>query len=227
MANASSEDVRKILNTAFEQVKTSLLAALGAGQLASQAVTDAVGKAKERVNESSEVARRNIEELPSDVDTLRERLDPAELRKLLDEYTEAALKLYHKLAESGEQTWEKFLAQPQVKKNVEQLEEALQTAQGRVDELSHDVRERVDEVLSRVTGRTREAGEEAAIKVEDAAAKVEQVSSDVADKIEEASPASPKTTTKATPRTATTRRTTSTAAKKPAGGSTAPKNNTK
>ncbi|MFF5986073.1 hypothetical protein [Prauserella flavalba] len=227
MANTGSEDVRKVLNTAFEQVKTSLLAALGAGQLAGQAVTDAVGKARERVSESSEVARRNIEELPSDVETLRERLDPAELRKLLDEYTEAALKLYHKLAESGEQTWEKFLAQPQVKKNVEQLEEVLHTAQGRVDELSHDVRERVDEVLTRVTGRTREAGEEAAIKVEDAAVKVEQVSSDVADKIEEASPASPKTTTKATPRTATTRRTTGTAAKKPANGSTAPKNNSK
>ncbi|MBK1784244.1 hypothetical protein [Prauserella cavernicola] len=224
MANTSSDDVRNAVNTALEQVKTSLLAALGAGQLASQAVTDAVGKAKDRVNEGSETARRNIEELPSDVESLRDKLEPAELRKLLDEYTDAALKLYHKLAESGEQTWEKFLAQPQVKKNVEQLEEVLQSAQGRVDGISHDVRDRVDDVVSKVTGRTREVGEEAANKVEDAAVKVEQVTSDVADKVEETAPSAAKNSnSKAAPRTATTRRTTSAAAKKPANNN-APKN---
>ncbi|MFC4001770.1 hypothetical protein ACFS2C_01570 [Prauserella oleivorans] len=208
MATTNTED-RK--NTgAIEQIKTPLLAALGAGNLAGQAVADVLTKARERVTESSEVARKNIEELPSDFESLRGRLDPAELRKLLDEYTDAALKLYHRLAEAGEETWEKLVAQPQVKRNLEQLEETLHTAQGRVDEVASDVRERIDEVVAKVTGRTREVGEQAALKVEDTAAKVEEVTGDVADKVEEAAPSKPKTTTRST-----TRRTTS-AAKKPA-----------
>ncbi|PXY31974.1 hypothetical protein [Prauserella muralis] len=221
MATATSDDLRKAVNTAFEQVKTSLLAALGAGNLASHAVVDAVNKAKERVTESSDAARKNIEELPSDVDSLRERFEPAELRKLLDEYTEAALKLYHKLAESGEETWERLREQPQVRRSIEQLEEVLQTAQERVGDVTGDARERVDEVLARVTGRTREVGEDTALKMEDAAAKVEEVTSEVADKVEETSPASPKTTTKATPRTASARKTsssTSSSTRKSTGG---------
>ncbi|MEU3273863.1 hypothetical protein ABZ639_23750 [Saccharomonospora sp. NPDC006951] len=203
MASTTSEDVRKAVNTAFEQVKTSLLAALGAGNLAGQAVADAVGKARERVTESGETARKNIEELPSEVESFREKLEPTELRKLLDEYTDAALKLYHKLAESGEETWEKFRAQPQVKKSFDQLEEALHAAQGRVDGVASDAKERVDEVLTRVTGRTRDAGEEVASRVEDVAVKVEDVANEVADTVEEAAP---KTAPKSAPRTATPRK---------------------
>lgn len=181
MANATSEDVRKAVNTAFEQIKTSMLAALGAGNLASQAVADAVAKARSRVNESSETARKNIEELPADVESIRERLDPTELRKVLDEYTDSALKLYHKLAESGEETWERFVSQPQVKRSIEQLEEALQAAQERVDDVTSDARERVDEVFSRVAGRTRQAGERAGTVAED-------VTDRVADRIVESAP---------------------------------------
>ncbi|ASR33926.1 hypothetical protein BAY61_01745 [Prauserella marina] len=203
MASTTPEDVRKAVNTAFEQVKTSLLAALGAGNLASQAVADAVNKAKERVTESSETARKNIEELPSEVESFREKLEPTELRKLLDEYTDAALKLYHKLAESGEETWEKIRTQPQVKKSFDQLEEALHAAQGRVDGVASDAKERVDEVFTRVTGRTREAGEEVATKVEDVAAKVEDVANEVADKVEDAAP---KATEKDAPKTGTARK---------------------
>lgn len=182
MATTKPEDVRKAVNTAFEQIKTSMLAALGAGNLAGQAVADAVAKARARVNESSEAARKNIEELPSDVEGLRERLDPTELRKLLDEYTDAALKLYHKLAESGEQTWDRFVSQPQVKRSIEQLEEALQAAQERVDEVASDARERMDEVVSMVAGRTRQAGERAGTVAED-------VTDKVADRIVEQAPA--------------------------------------
>ncbi|MEU6641195.1 hypothetical protein ABZ863_01445 [Saccharomonospora sp. NPDC046836] len=208
MATTSSEDVRKAFNTAFEQIKTSLLAALGAGNLAGQAVADAVGKARERVTESSETARKNIEDLPADVESLRERLEPAELRKLLDEYTDAALKLYHRLAETGEQTWEKFLTQPQVKKNIEQLEDALHSAQGRMDEVTSEVRDRMDDVVSRMSGRTRATGTAAA-------GKIEKVTAEVGDKIEEtrpAAPAAPKAAPKS--RATNTRRSTS-AAKKP------------
>ncbi|QWF79941.1 hypothetical protein [Amycolatopsis sp. CA-230715] len=222
MTAPKTEDVRKAVNTALEQVRTPLLAALGAGNLASQAVVDAVSKAKERVNESSEAARKNFEEFPTDVESLREKLDPAELRKVIDEYTEAAIKLYNKLAESGEQAWDKIAAQPQVKKALEQLEDALQTAQDRVEEVTGDARERVDGVLGKVTKRTRSAGEKTARKVT-------EVASEVADKVEEAGDevahetrsATRKAANKTAPRAASTTRRTTTAST--AKKTTAPK----
>ncbi|WP_414936119.1 hypothetical protein [Amycolatopsis sp. cmx-11-51] len=199
-------------NTALDQFRTPLLAALGAGNLASQAVVDAVNKAKEKVVESGETARKNIEELPHDVEGLREKLDPTELRKVIDEYTEAALKLYNKLAESGEQAWDKIAGQPQVKKAIEQLEDA-----------TSDTRERIDTVLGKVTKSTRSVGEKAARKVSDVAVdiagEVEEIGDDLA---HETRSASRKAADKTAPKTtAPVRRTTSSpVAKKPA---TAPK----
>ena len=171
-------------HSAVDQVRTPLLAALGAGNLATQAVVDAVNKAKERVNEGSEAARKNFDEIPHDFDSLRERLDPAELRKAIDEYTDAAWKLYNKLAESGEEAWGNVSSQPQVKRALEQLEEALEAAQGRVEGVSTDARERFDDVLGKVTKRTRSTGEKAARTVQevasDAAERVEDLGDDVA-----------------------------------------------
>ncbi|HVW43502.1 MAG TPA: hypothetical protein VHC18_19350 [Amycolatopsis sp.] len=210
MASTRTDEVRKAVNTAVEQLRTPLLAALGAGNLATQAVADAVSKAKER----GEVARKNIEELPTEVTTLREKLDPAELRKVVDEYTEAALKLYNKLASSGEQTWDKFVAEPRVKSVLEQVEEVLHTTQDRVGEVSHEAREKVEDVLGLVAKRTRGGGE-----------KVAEASAEVADKIEDAAPTAgqaPKTAGTAPRATNTARRTTT--AKKPASGAgTTPK----
>ncbi|TVT59088.1 hypothetical protein FNH05_05825 [Amycolatopsis rhizosphaerae] len=213
--NDRTEDVRKAVNTAVEQLRTPLLAALGAGNLASQAVVDAVAKAKERVSEGGEAARRNVEELPSEVTTLREKLDPAELRKLIDDYTEAALKLYNKLADTGEQALDKFLAEPRVKSVLEQVEEVLQTAQDRVGEVSAEARERVEGMLGMVAKRTRAGGEKVAETAEKTAHKV-------ADKVEEAEkPAAPKPAAKTTParRAASTTRRTSATTKKPSTGS--------
>ncbi|WP_410664482.1 hypothetical protein [Amycolatopsis sp. lyj-84] len=199
-------------NTALDQFRTPLLAALGAGNLAGQAVIDAVGKAREKVVEGGETARKNIEELPHDVEGLREKLDPAELRKVIDEYTEAALKLYNKLAESGEQAWDKIAAQPQVKKAIEQLEDA-----------TADTRERIDTVLGKVTKGTRSVGEKTARRVTEVAGEiadeVEEIGDDLA---HETRSASRKVANKTAPKTtAPVRRTTaSPVAKKPA---TAPK----
>ncbi|MFD8500274.1 hypothetical protein [Amycolatopsis sp. NPDC059657] len=207
MTTPKTEDVRKAVNTAVDQFRTSLLAALGAGNLASKAVVDAVGKAKEKAAENRETVKKNIEELPTEVQQLREKVSPAELRKVIDEYTEAALKLYNKLAESGEQAWDKLVEQPQVKKAIEQLEEALQTAQGRVEDVTTEARERVEDVIAKVTGRPREE------KTVEAAPATET-------KSDEAATTGPaKSTAKTAPRSAsTTRRTTTpaTAAKKPA-----------
>jgi heparin binding hemagglutinin HbhA len=223
MTNPKTEDVRKVVTTAVDQVRTSLLAALGAGNLASQAVVDAVAKAKERATATGEAARKNIEELPTDVESLRGKLDPAELRKVVDEYTDAALKLYNKLAESGEQAWDKIVAQPQVKKAIEQLEDALQQAQGRVEEVTTETRERVDGVLAKVTRQTRSTGEKTARKVQtaadDAAEKIEELGDELA---HETRSVARKTANKTAPRSASTTRrtTTSAAAKKPAAPKT-------
>ncbi|MFI5605775.1 hypothetical protein [Amycolatopsis sp. NPDC051903] len=214
MTTPKTEDVRKAVSTAIDQVRTPLLAALGAGNLATHAVTDAVAKARK----SGEQARKNLEELPTDVESLREKLDPAELRKVIDEYTEAALKLYNKLAESGEQAWDKIAAQPQVKQALEQLDQALSTAQTRVDGLAEETRGRVDDVLAKVTKRTRSAGEKTARKVtevaNDTAEAVEELGDDLA---HETRSVARKAANRTAPKTASpARRTTTTAAKKPA-----------
>lgn len=223
MSSPNSEDMRKqasdAVGSAVDQVRTPLLAALGAGNLASQAVTDVVNKAKSQVTEGSETARKNLEDMPSDVEELRERLDPTELRKVIDEYTEAAMKLYNKLAESGEEAWDKILAQPQVKNALEQLEEALENAQGKAEDVSSDVRERVDDILSKVTKRTRSSGEKAARTVQ-------RVATDTADNVRDAGEdlahetrsATRKAASRTEPRTAnTTRRSTSSTTKKSTG----------
>src|SRR5919199_3496015 len=162
----SQEDVRKareqavaVLNTAAESVRTPLLAALGAGDLATQAVIDAVTKARAKVNEGATTARESV---PTDLAGLREKVDPAELRKLVDEYTEAAQKLYHKLADQGEDTLTKLKANPQVHKAIDQVEEAIATLQERVGDVAGDARELAEEVLAKVSRRTRSVGEKAA-----------------------------------------------------------------
>lgn len=160
MTNTRTEDVRKVVNTAMGQARTPLLAVLGAGNLAGQAVADAVSKARTRVGSSSEVAKKNIEELPAELENLRERLGPSGLRKAVDDYGDAAVKLYHRLADTGEQTWTGTV-EPQMKRGVEQFEEALRTAGQRVDGMTTDARQRMDEVIGLVTRRAGETDEEA------------------------------------------------------------------
>ncbi|CRK60273.1 Iron-regulated heparin binding hemagglutinin HbhA (Adhesin) [Alloactinosynnema sp. L-07] len=194
MTLPNSADVRKAgeqaagaVNTAIEQVRTPLLAALGAGDLAAKAVADAVNKAKER----AESTRTAAADLPADLSGLREKLDPAELRKLIDNYTEAALKLYQKLADQGEDALDKIKTQPQVKKVVEQLEEAIEAAQTRVGGAAGDARALAEDVLAKVTRKTRSVGEKTALTTQKVAAEVaeiiEEAGDDVAHEVRSAS----------------------------------------
>lgn len=171
MTRPSKEDLKKVreqVDTAIDQIRTPLLAALGAGNLASQAVVDAVNKAKDvdglrdSAKKSFDDAKARFDELPRDVDGVREKLDPAELRKVVEDYTEAARKLYEKLTESGEEALDQLLAQPQIKKALEQLQEALENAQDRIEDATTDVRDRVEDILGKVTKRTKETGSKAA-----------------------------------------------------------------
>jgi heparin binding hemagglutinin HbhA len=205
------------LNTAVEQVRAPLLAAIGAGDLATQAVVDAVNKARTRVSERAEAAKGAVEDLPGDLTTLREKLDPAELRKVVDEYTEAAQKLYQKLTDAGEDALAKFRAQPQVKKALENLEEAIATLQDRVGDVAGDARELAEDVLARVTRRTRSVGEKTARTVTKTAAEVAEAVTEAGDEVAHEVRS---TTRKAAAKTAP-RRTTAPASKpaqsKPAG----------
>src|ERR1700741_3873431 len=123
VALPKTEDVRKAGGQAVDALRTPLLAALGAGDLATQAVRDAVNKTRSRVNEGADAAKGAVDQVPRDL---------AGLRKLVDEYTDAAQKLYQKLADQGEEALTKLKAQPQVGKALDQLEEAIATLQHRV-----------------------------------------------------------------------------------------------
>jgi heparin binding hemagglutinin HbhA len=210
----TTEDVKKareqavaVLNTAADGIRTPLLAALGAGDMATQAVIDAVTKARTKVNESATTAKDSV---PTDFAGLREKVDPAELRKLVDEYTEAAQKLYHKLADQGEDALTKLKADPRVSKAIDQVEEAIATLQERVGDVAGDARELADEVLSKVTRRTRSVGEKTARAVQsaadDAAVAVEELGDEVAHEVRSTSRKAANRTAprKAAPRTATT-----------------------
>ncbi|MPZ79779.1 MAG: hypothetical protein GEV28_05015 [Actinophytocola sp.] len=213
--------MRKAGEHAVEVLRTPLLAALGAGDLATQAVRDAVNKTRTRVNEGADAAKGAVDELPADLAGLREKLDPAELRKLVDEYTDAAQKLYQKLADQGEEALTKLRTQPQVRKALDQVEEAIATLQERVGDVAGDARELADEVLTKVTRRTRSVGEKTARTAEklgtEAAATAEELGEDVAHEVRSTSRKVANRTAPrkaATPRTSTTTRKTNGATKK-------------
>ncbi|MBP2475960.1 heparin binding hemagglutinin HbhA [Crossiella equi] len=178
----TAEDVRKateqaatVFNTAIEQARTPLLAALGAGDLAAKAVVDALSKVRETANERAESAKTAVDSLPAELEGLRSKLDPAEVRKLVDAYTQAAMQLYGYLAERGESTLDKLRSNPQV-----------QTAQHQVEEAVAEVRELADDVLGKVTRRTRAAEQKAAATVKKAANATAEKLEDAAVKVEEA-----------------------------------------
>ena len=190
MTMPKAKDVRKAreqaveaLNSAVEQVRTPLLAALGAGDLATQAVVEAVNKARGRMTERAEAAKGAVEDLPTDLTSLREKLDPAELRRLVDEYTEAAQKLYQKLTDAGEDALAKLRAQPQVKKALDQLEEAISTLQERVGDVAGDARELADDLLAKMTRRTRSVGEKTARSAQKVAAEVAEAVQEAGDEV--------------------------------------------
>lgn len=162
----TGEQARAVALSVFEQAKTPLLAAIGAGEVATQAVLDAVSKARGQVAERAEATKAKADGLPSDLAGLRDRLDPAELRKLVDSYSEAAGKLYSYLAEEGEKTVERLRTQPQFKKAVEQFDQAARTAQQRAEAAVEEARELADDVLGKVVRRTRSTGEQTAVIVE-------------------------------------------------------------
>ncbi|MFC7341557.1 hypothetical protein [Saccharopolyspora griseoalba] len=201
------EQATQVFGGAVEQARTPLLAVLGAGDLANQALVDAVTKVRSQLTERVESARKD---LPADFGELRQKADPAELRKRLDDYGQSARKFYTYLAEHGEETFQKLQESPQAKK----VREGVDTAQGKVEETVGQVSELADEVLGKVGGpfkseESAETSQSEASRTEEPKAEESKSEGEQA----EAKPAEAKTST-ATKTTAGK----STATTKPAAG---------
>jgi heparin binding hemagglutinin HbhA len=186
-------------NPTVEELKAPLLAAVGAADLALATVNEIVGTLRERAEEARTDASTRAEEsrakltarvdeardrltklqegLPKELGELRERLTADELRKVAEEYSEAAQSTYNKLVERGEAALERLRNQPAIEEAAERAEEYLDQAV-----------ELTQEALGTVATQTRAVGERAAKlvgvelpgKVDEAAAPVKAAAKKVA-----------------------------------------------
>lgn len=205
--NKAREQAAQAIGGAVEQARTPLMVALGAGDLATQAMRDALDKVRARIAERAESAKTGVNELPNDLGELREKLDPAELRKRIDGYTKSAQHLYSSLADRGENTFDRLRSQPQVQRAWSQME----TAQDRVNSAMGEMRDLADDMLGRVSRTTRSTGEKAARTTE-------RVAADAAETVQGAAEETAATIRERAAKTATaTRRTTRKAASTASG----------
>jgi heparin binding hemagglutinin HbhA len=189
---------------ALEQARTPLYVALGAGSLASEAVASYARKARGEAYGQAGTAqarvadlqarltelqgqltdlpvrlRTRLAEVTEEMTALRGKLDAAELRELADAYRRTMQEVYERLAARGARVYGELAAQPQLKRAVGRVEQATDTAEVRVERFVEEARVIAEDVLARVTRRTRSTGETAARKTED-------VATDVADAVVEA-----------------------------------------
>lgn len=184
--NRAREQAGHALEGAVHHARTPLMAALGAGDIAARTVADTVKQVRDQINESAGTAREGIGEIPGELYSMRYRLDPAELRKLIDSYTNSAVRIYGDLAHRGEDAFGRLREQPRVQRAVDQVGNAQERFEGAVG----DARGLADDVLGRVTTTTRSYGEKAARKTEStangAAATVRSTAEDTADTVQDA-----------------------------------------
>jgi heparin binding hemagglutinin HbhA len=145
-----------------DDLKTPLLAAVGAADLALERVNEIVAALRDRADDARTDAETRVgetrarvtrlqEDLPTQFDDLRERLNSDELRKFAETYAEAAQTSYNRLVERGEAALERLRSQP-----------ALEDAAGRVERYSDQAVELTQEALGNVATQTRAVGERAA-----------------------------------------------------------------
>jgi heparin binding hemagglutinin HbhA len=200
----STKDVRQArkqvdatAHTAFETVKNPLFAAIGAVDTATKAVTQGFSKASGRAEEAQTRLQKALNdlqskagELPKELNELRNRLEPAELRKVADAYTEAAQKAYGSLIERGEDVYGEIRKQPRVKQALSSVESGVDTAQGRLEAVVKDLNHAVDDLRGRFARGSRSVGEKTARGTERVAAatakQVEESANEVADAVTEA-----------------------------------------
>jgi heparin binding hemagglutinin HbhA len=146
----------------IEDLKTPLLAAVGAADLALATVNEivvtlreraegAAGEAKARGEERRARLTKLQEELPTQIGELREKLSSDELRKAAEGYADAATAQYNKLVERGEEALARLRSQP-----------AFEEAAGRVESVTDQAVELTQDALGTVASQTRAVGERAA-----------------------------------------------------------------
>jgi heparin binding hemagglutinin HbhA len=160
-------------NPTIDDLKTPLLAAVGAADLALATVNEIVANLRERAEEARSEAGKTAEErraklttrveetrgrltklqedLPKEFDDLRERFTADELRKVAESYREAATARYNSLVERGEAALERLRNQPAFEDTVDRAEGAIDSAV-----------ELTQEALGNVAAQTRAVGERAA-----------------------------------------------------------------
>jgi heparin binding hemagglutinin HbhA len=142
----------------IDDLKTPLLAAVGAADLALATVNELVVTLREqagearttassRVDETRERLNKLQEDLPRRTEELRERLTSDELRKAAEGYLEVAQTTYQNLVERGEAALERLRNQRVLEQGRERVE---------------SYRELTEDALGSVATQTRAVGERAA-----------------------------------------------------------------
>ncbi|MGZ4523146.1 MAG: heparin-binding hemagglutinin [Mycobacteriaceae bacterium] len=167
------------MSNPIDQAKTPFLAAIGAGDYALASVTEAVMNARSRAltvrsraEERAESTRGRVADFPEEfnaqLNELRTKLDPEELRRVADAYVQAAAGIYVSLAERGDEVIAKVRKQPQVEDAIERAEDAAEDARGLTTEVlgtvarqTRSIGEKAARATERVTGRTASAVTEA------------------------------------------------------------------
>ncbi|NYH78727.1 heparin binding hemagglutinin HbhA [Actinopolyspora biskrensis] len=180
--NTRHEDLRrvrlqagKVAETAYQQARGPLVAALGAGDIAAHAVAETAQRVRDQISDCANAARESTAGTPSDLGELRDRLRSGELRKLLDHYRDSAVQVYGYCGERGERTLEQLRTRPEVQRTRDQVGQA----QHRVEEVVDGAWEVADDVLGKVSTTTRSFGEKAARTTEN-------VAEETAEKVNEA-----------------------------------------
>jgi heparin binding hemagglutinin HbhA len=142
----------------IEDLKTPLLAAVGAADLALATVNEIVTTLRERaefagdrMDDRRAALTRLQEELPKRTEELRGRLSTEELRKAADDFLVDATETYNSLVARGEAALERLKGQPEFKDAADRVE-------GYVDQAV----ELTQEALGNVSAQTRAVGERAA-----------------------------------------------------------------
>ncbi|HEU0087035.1 MAG TPA: hypothetical protein VFQ77_05215 [Pseudonocardiaceae bacterium] len=193
----TTEDVRQAreqaeagVNATFDVVKNPLFAALGAADVATKVVTEVFARARSEATERAEEAQIRLQktlndlqtrvfELPKEATELRHRLEPVELRKLAEQYRDAAHHVYTSLIERGAEVFGELRSRPGVQQALETVESGVDTAQERLEIAVRDLNAAVDELRVRFARTTRSVGERAALQTE-------QVATAAAQQVEEA-----------------------------------------
>jgi heparin binding hemagglutinin HbhA len=142
----------------IEDLKTPLLAAVGAADLALATVNEIVITLRERAEVAGDrmddrraALTRLQEELPKRTEELRGRLSTEELRKAADDFLVDATETYNSLVARGEAALERLKGQSEFKDAADRVE-------GYVDQAV----ELTQEALGNVSAQTRAVGERAA-----------------------------------------------------------------